>query len=244
MVNRESDKRVIPTLLLKDRGFYKTKRFKNPRYLGDPINILKIFNEKEVDEILILDISGSNSAIDYLYLKEIVSECFMPVAYGGNINSVSQIKECLKIGIEKVCICSALFNEEFIKSAVLNFGSSTIIGKIDIKFDFFGTPYIYTNGGRKKVMKFDSEVVEYINRMELGEICINIIDKEATFKGLDDTIITDFSHQFSMPFIISGGAINKSDIQQALNLGADAVAAGACFVYQGKHNAVLISYER
>lgn len=238
--------RIIPVLLFKNNGLYKTLKFKNPKYLGDPINAIKIFNEKEVDEIIFLDIQASieNKEPDLDLLRDIASECFMPLCYGGGIRSTELIREILKVGVEKVSINShAVRNPNLINDAVKIFGSSTIVVSIDVKKNLFGKGEVYINDGKENTRKNPQEWAIEIERRGAGEILINSIDKDGTLSGYDLNLIKSISSAVSIPVVASGGASSVDDFYKAYKESqAAAAAAGAFFVFQGKHNAVLISY--
>lgn len=236
--------RVIPVLLLKGNGVYKTEKFKNPKYIGDPINAVKIFNEKEVDEIIILDIDATaNNNINYKLIENLAGECFMPMSYGGGINNIEQIKKIISIGVEKVSInTAALNNIEIIKQAAREFGSSTIIVSIDIKKNIFGKYEIFNSNKTKTKLN----VVDYCKKVEeygAGEIILNSVDRDGTMTGYDLTIIETVSNNINIPLIACGGAGKLQDFKDAITIGgSSAVAAGSMFVFHGKHRAVLINY--
>lgn len=239
-------KRIIPVLLLKDGGLVKSIKFKNFNYIGDPINAVKIFNEKEVDEIIILDIEASKDKKppNLALIKEIASEAFMPLAYGGGVTNIDQVKEILFLGVEKIIFNkSALINENLIRETASRFGSSSTVVSIDVKTNIFNKKYVYSDNGKKNT-KFD--VVEYAKRVEdfgAGEIFLNSIDRDGTFKGYDLDLIKKVSSSVNIPVIACGGAGNESDLVRAINEGgASASAAGSLFVYTGVHQAVLINY--
>ena len=237
--------RVIPCLLLKGRGLVKTIKFGSPTYIGDPINALKIFNEKEVDELVFLDIMATKEkrGPNFSLLKDITDECFMPLAYGGGVSNVDQIQQLLNIGIEKIVInTSAHENPNFIKEAVRIFGSSTIVGSVDVKKSFLGKQSVYIRGGDK-----DTKIspLEYTKRMEelgVGEILLNSIDADGLMKGYDLDLISQVAHSISVPLVSCGGAGNLQDFRKAKDAGASAVAGGSIFVFKGPNRAVLISY--
>lgn len=238
--------RVIPVLLLRGAGFVKTHQFSNPTYLGDPINILKIYNDKEVDEVVILDINATieNRSIQYDLLADIASECFMPVGYGGGIRFLEEIRKILELGIEKVSINShCAQNRDFISEAAKIFGRQSIVASIDVKRSLFGKYSVYTRSGRNNT-RFDP--VTYAKEMEergAGEILLNSIDNDGLMQGYDIELIQKVSSAVNIPVIACGGAATLNDFVKAVNDGgASAVAAGSMFVFQGKHRAVLISY--
>ena len=238
--------RVIPVLLFQKKGLVKTVKFKNPVYVGDPINAIRIFNEKEVDELIFLDIDASieNRGPNVEIIKQFASECFMPVTYGGGIKSCDDIRKILKIGIEKVSLnTQAIINPGLIGEAVENFGSSTIVVSIDIKKNLFGKYQLYSRYGIKMP---SIDFVSHIKKMEdygVGEIFINSVDQDGLMNGMDISLIRKISENVSMPVVACGGAGNLSDIGSAIRDGkASAVAAGSMFVFHGKHKAVLITY--
>ena len=239
-------KRVIPCLLLRNLGLVKTVQFKNPTYLGDPINIVKIFNEKEVDELVFLDITATPDGKPPAFekLKEISDECFMPLGYGGGIRKIDDIQRILTSGVEKVIINThAATTPSFIEEAAKLAGSQSIVVSIDVKKSFFGKYEVYTHGGRKKTPLDPVEHAVHMQDMGAGEILVNSIDRDGTMKGYDVELIKKISSAVSVPVIACGGAARVDDFVQAVKVGgASAVAAGSMFVFQGKHRAVLISY--
>ena len=235
--------RIIPCLLLQDGGLVKTKQFKNPTYVGDPINAIKIFNEKEVDELIFLDIEASEKRKkpDLNLLNQIATECFMPFCYGGGIEDIDTIRKVLSVGVEKVSINStAISTPEFIKKAVEVFGSSTIVVSLDIKKDIFGNYKIQSK------IKHDHKMLPFVKMMETygaGEILINSVDRDGTLSGYDLKLIEQVSSIVNVPVVACGGASKIEDFADAVNIGkASGVAAGSMFVFHGKHKAVLISY--
>lgn len=237
--------RVIPVLTLQNEKLVKTIRFKNPNYIGDPINAVKIFNEKEVDEIVILDITATKEkrTPNYKKIEEIAEEAFMPFAYGGGINSLTQIEKLFKLGIEKVVINSALStNLNLITQAANIFGSQSIVASIDVKKDWLGKQQAYTVSGSKKVKTPLLAFVQQIEESGAGELFINSIDLDGTFSGYDYSLISKISEVSSLPLVICGGAKQASDFLTAVQHGASAVAASSMFVYQGAQKGILISY--
>lgn len=237
--------RVIPCLLLKNKGLYKTVKFKDPKYLGDPINTLRLFNGKEVDEVIILDISASqnNSEPGFEYLRRLAGECFMPICYGGGITTLDQIERLYKIGIEKASFNTALHSKpKLIREASENFGAQSIVASIDVKKKPFSSYSVFIESG-KKDLKINP--VEYARKAEdlgVGEILINSIDRDGMMNGYDYELIGKISSAVSVPVIASGGAGNLRDCVEAIKSGASAAAAGSLFVYYGTKKAVLINY--
>jgi imidazole glycerol-phosphate synthase subunit HisF len=239
-------KRVIPCLLLRNNGLVKTIKFSNPVYLGDPINTIKIFNEKEVDELVFLDIDATKSGKEppYDLLGKIAGECFMPFAYGGGINSVSQIEKIIRSGAEKIIINSAAIEQkDIISEASREFGSSTIVVSIDVKKDFFKRYKVYTRGGTKDTGLNPVDHAKKAEENGAGELLVNSIDRDGTMEGYDIELIRQIAGSVSVPVIACGGAGKITDFKQAvLEGGASAVAAGSFFVFHGKRRAVLITY--
>lgn len=237
--------RVIPCLLLKDEGLVKTQNFKNPKYIGDPVNAVKIFNKKEVDELIFIDINASKNNHEPCWpiIEDLASECFMPLAYGGGIQRLDQIERLLKIGVEKVVINThALRDIDFIKNAVNYFGSSTIVCAIDIKKNFWGKYFVFDHVRGKLT---NTPIIDYVNMIQswgAGEIFVNNVDRDGSYQGFDLDVIKLISSTVSIPVIACGGASHLNDIKLAADSGASAVAIGSIFVFQGPHRAVLISY--
>jgi len=236
--------RVIPCLLLKDMGLVKTVNFDNPKYVGDPINAVKIFNEKEVDELIFLDIAATvnDKKPNFELLKRIASEAFMPFSYGGGIKTIEDIKKILEIGAEKVVVNAvANQNPKFIKEASLKFGSQSIAVGIDAKKE--GSDYkVYINAGKVSIKREAAEYAAEMEKMGAGEIFLNSIDKDGTMEGYDLDLVKKVSQAVRIPIIASGGAREIKDFEKAVGAGASAVAAGSMFVFFGPYRAVLINY--
>jgi cyclase len=238
--------RVIPVLLLKNHGLVKSIKFKNHRYIGDPINAVKIFNEKKADELVFLDINASkeNRLISLEFVHKVGDEANMPFAVGGGIKTIQDIRSILENGAEKVVINTVAYeNPEFIKEAVNSFGSSTIVVCLDVKKNFFEKPQLVYKQGTKKVKE---DIVEFAQRMEeygAGEIVIQSVDRDGTYEGYDIELIKRISRAVTIPVVALGGASGYSDFNLAVKEGfASAVAAGSIFVYHGPRKAVLISF--
>ena len=238
--------RVIPCLLLKNNSLVKTVKFKNEAYIGDPINAIRIFNDKEVDELVILDISASreNKIPNFELIMSLASECFMPFSYGGGVNSIDHIEKLNNLGVEKVIINSAAFeNEQFVIDAVKKFGQSSIVLSIDIKRDLFGNYSAYIFGGTKKVKYSLLEILKKANEWQVGEVIINCINRDGEMKGYDEQLFKLATKILNMPLVALGGAGTFSHMESLIrNTGISAVAAGSLFVYYGPHKAVLINY--
>jgi cyclase len=238
--------RVIPVLLLKGKGLVKTVNFKKPTYIGDPINAVKIFNDKEVDELIFLDINATkeNKKPNEELLKNIASEAFMPFGYGGGISDVDTAGRLLSMGVEKVILNTVLFqNPEVVKEMVENFGSQSVIGSVDVKEGLFSGPQVYSHAKAKVQHKNPVEFCKYLEQLGIGEICLNSVDRDGTLKGYDLNCIKSVSKELDIPLIACGGAGSIKDMKSAVDEGgASAVAAGSLFVYHGKYKAVLINF--
>ncbi len=237
--------RLIPTLLLKNGGLVKTIKFKNPSYVGDPINTIRIFNQKEVDEIIVIDIDASRykKEPNFKLIEEFAGECFMPLTYGGGIKNISQAKKLFSLGVEKICLQSAAFqNRKLISDLVNTFGSQSIVLSVDIKRNFWKEPKIFLEGKKFKSNQSWISIIKEIIPLGIGEILLNSVDKDGTLSGPDIEIISKISNNIDIPLIALGGISSLSDIKKCLLGGASAVAAGSLFVYHGPHKAVLINY--
>jgi imidazole glycerol-phosphate synthase subunit HisF len=238
--------RVIPCLLLKDRGLVKTIMFKRPSYVGDPVNAVKIYNEKEVDELLFLDITATHERRkpSLRMIAEIAAECFMPFGYGGGIRSIEVIREIFRLGVEKVAINSyAVENPDFILMASESFGSQSILVSIDAKKNWLGKYEIFIQGGRKGTGLDPVRFAALMEEKGAGEILINSIDRDGTMDGYDLGLIKSITQAVTIPVIACGGAGSIEDFSEAVKKGgASAVAAGSKVVYQGRNRAVLINF--
>jgi len=238
--------RVIPTLLLKDSGLVKTVKFKNPVYLGDPRNVVKIFNDKEVDELVLLDIQASieNRSPLFDLISEIASECFMPLGYGGGIRSLEDIKKLMYIGIDKVIInTNAIENPDLIKEASSEIGNQNIIVSLDIKRNFYGRRRVYIKAGRKSTRYDPVELAVKMQSLGAGELLINSIDFDGTMNGYDSGLIKNITDAVDIPVIACGGAGKFDDLVNVIkDSGASAAAAGSLFVFHGVSKAVLINF--
>lgn len=237
--------RIIPCLSMINRGLVKTIGFKNPRYIGDPINTVKIFNRKGVDELCILDIRASieKKTPDFDYLKDIASEAFMPLCYGGGITSLSEIEKLFFIGYEKVIINTSFFtNPSLIKMAVAFAGSQSIVVSIDVKNELFGRKACFFYDGNIKAKGNPVELAKKAEDLGAGEILLTSMTNDGTMEGYDIDLVKQVSDAVSIPVIAAGGAKNINDLKKVLNEGgAHAAAASSMFVYYGKQKAVLIT---
>lgn len=237
--------RVIPSLLIHKGGLVKSVQFKDYKYVGDPINAVKIFNEKEVDEIAVIDIDASkeNKAPNIAKIAEIASEAFMPMAYGGGITTIEQIKEILYNGIEKVIINKAAHTTPHLITQAANlFGNQSIVVSIDVKKVFLKGYRVFIENGKKNTGLHPVEFAITAEKLGVGEILLNSIDKDGTFTGYDLALIQQVSKAVNIPVIAIGGASSVEDFAKAKQAGASAVSAGSMFVFQRPHKAVLISY--
>lgn len=237
--------RTIPVLLLRNGGLYKTVNFKNPKYVGDPINAVKIFNEKETDELVLLDYNASldGRAIDYKRIEEIAGEAFMPMGYGGGIKTLDDAKRVFDCGYEKVILNSVLFNSPGLIEAIGNiYGAQAVVGSIDYKKNIFGKSKVYSISGSKKSGYEPAEWAVKLQGYGVGEIMLNSIDRDGTWSGYDLEMIKTVSEKITVPLIACGGAGSVSDLKTAVQAGASAVAAGSMFVFQKKGMGVLISF--
>lgn len=238
--------RIIPILLLKGSGLYKTRKFKDPVYIGDPINCIKIFNEKEVDELSFLDIEASKHGRepDFELLRNIASECFMPLSYGGGVTSVEMVRQLTAIGFEKVVINTAAYRDRnLIPDLARFFGVSTIVGSMDVKKNWYGRYEVRICGGTEKIPFTPISWAKELESQGVGEIIVNSIDNDGELCGYDLDLIRSISLEVSVPVVAAGGARDLVDLHDAVNsAGASASAAGAMFVFHGKHRAVLIKY--
>jgi imidazole glycerol-phosphate synthase subunit HisF len=240
--------RIIPTLLLHEKGLYKTVKYsiKKGKYIGDPINAIKIFNDKGVDELIFLDIDASKEkkGPNFDIIKDMAAECFMPVGYGGGITTSEEIKKIFQIGVEKVILNTSLLKDmNLLKISSKKFGSQSIVAAVDVKKNFFGKYKIY-NSAKKKNTNID--IKKYLKNLELngaGEIYISSVDRDGTFEGYDIGLIKDIAKDIKVPVIINGGAKDVASFSQAIKeCGVSAVSAGSMFVFKGPHKAVLITY--
>lgn len=238
--------RVIPLLLLRGTGLVKTTRFKDAKYVGDPINAIKIFNDKEVDELVLLDITASREGRGpaYAVIEEVASECFMPLAYGGGIRSVEEARRIFKLGVEKVVFNTTAWREpSVLTQASREFGAQAVVASMDVRRKLFGRYEVFVEGGTRGT---GIDAVEYARRMEAsgaGEILLNSIDRDGTMKGYELELVAKVTAAVGVPVIAAGGAGSVEDFSAAiLQGGASAVAAGAMFVFHGPHRAVLITY--
>jgi cyclase len=237
--------RVIPVLLIHKGGLYKSVKFKDYKYVGDPINAVKIFNEKEVDEIAIIDIDASREkrAPRFDTIADITAEAFMPVAYGGGITQLDEIKKLMYNGVEKVILnYAASQNFKLVTQAATQFGNQSVVVSIDFKKDIWGKRNVYTLNGTEKLKVQPLQYAIDAQNAGAGELMLNSIDNDGTYKGYDLELIGKIATTVNIPVIACGGASGMEDFVNAKKVGASAAAAGSMFVFQRPHQAVLISY--
>lgn len=237
--------RVIPCLLLRRGGLVKTRKFKHPKYVGDPINAIRIFNEKEVDELVVLDIDASRDGSDpnYTLIEQFAAECFMPLCYGGGIRTIEQAQRLFALGVEKVSIQTAALRDlDLISRLAKQFGSQSVVASIDVKTDWLGRRRLFSAAASKFHSFSWQEYLARVERAGAGEIFLNSVDRDGEMAGMDLNLIRDIAQRVNVPIIAAGGVGSLADIASGLLSGASAVAAGAFFVYHGPHRAVLITY--
>lgn len=237
--------RVIPVLLLDERRLVKTVRFSAPRYIGDPINAVRIFNRKEVDELILLDISpaAAERGPQFDFIREIVSEAFMPVAYGGGVRTLAHMEKLFALGVEKISLNTAA--EELpglLAEAAKVFGRQSIVAAVDFRRRLLGRVAALTRRGTRELPRTPVEQARAAADVGAGEILLQSVDRDGTFSGYDLPMIQAVSSAVDVPVIACGGAGSITDMAAALVHGASAAAAGSLFVFHGKLRAVLISY--
>lgn len=237
--------RVIPCLLLSNGGLIKTVGFETPKYVGDPINAVKIFNEKEVDELLLLDVEASRRGVgpNFELLRKIASEAFMPLCYGGGVTTLEQATKLIQHGVEKVALnSSVLKNASLIRAMAAEMGSQSVVAGIDVKKDWLGRYRVFDSASRKLTSIDPIDHALRLQEAGAGEVFLNNVIADGTQAGYDLKLISSVANALNVPLIACGGAGNYADLTYALKAGASAVAAGSMFVFQGKHRAVLINY--
>ncbi|MBD2752585.1 AglZ/HisF2 family acetamidino modification protein [Spirosoma validum] len=238
--------RVIPLLLLRNKGLVKSVRFRNYTYIGDPINAVRIFNNLKADELVLLDILATKEkrCIDLDVVRQVGDEANMPVAAGGGIQTIQQIKNCIHAGAEKVVInSSAIRTPDFIKAASGEFGNSTIVVAMDVKKNFFGKQYVYADGGSRSTGLDPVDWAQQLEANGAGELLVTSIDHDGMMQGYDLALIRKLSAVVEIPVIAAGGAGCLADLKAAtVTAHASAVAAGSLFVYHGPRKAVLVNY--
>ncbi len=240
--------RIIPCLLVHDKGLVKSVQFKNYKYVGDPINAVRIFNEKEVDELMVIDIDATveNREPDYKMIENLAAECRMPLCYGGGVKTVAQAQRIFSLGVEKIAVSAAAIADiSLIKKMGDVVGSQSVVVVVDVKKKLLGGYEVYTHNGKKKTGKNPFEYVKELEKAGAGEIVINAIDQDGTMKGYDLPLIEKVREAITIPMSVLGGAGSLQDIGQLINkFGIIGAAAGSLFVFVGKYKAVLINYPK
>jgi imidazole glycerol-phosphate synthase subunit HisF len=238
--------RVIPCLLIHNKGLVKTVQFTDPKYVGDPINAVKIFNEKEVDELVVLDIDATvmDQEPDYRLIEKLALECRMPLCYGGGIKSVEQARRIVQLGVEKIAISSvAIENPQIINDIAAVIGSQSVVIVVDVKKSLLGSYTVFVLNGKKKIKTQLGGLLEMLEACGAGEIIINSIDNDGVMKGYDMKLAQLVRDSVSIPITVLGGAGTKEHIFELVDqfkvIGA---AAGSLFVFKGVYKAVLINY--
>ncbi|MCK5146218.1 imidazole glycerol phosphate synthase subunit HisF [bacterium] len=241
--------RIIPCLLVHNKGLVKTVRFKDPKYVGDPINAVKIYNEKEVDELIVVDIDASREGRepDYKMIENLAMECRMPLCYGGGIKTATQARRIFGLGVEKVAISSAAVeNPNLVTEMAVQVGSQSVIVVLDVKKRKMGNKYeLYTHNATKKTGLNPIDFAKRLEALGVGEIVVNSVDQDGVMKGYDFNIIDQIREVISVPMSVLGGAGTLEDIGQLIaRHGIIGASAGSLFVFKGKYRAVLINYPR
>ncbi len=238
--------RIIPALLLHGKSLVKTERFGKYQYIGDPANTVRIFNELEVDELSFLDIKAARnrSAPDFDILRDISSECFMPLSYGGGIDSLEIAKKIFDLGFEKIILNTATFSNPSLISKIANiYGSQAVVVAVDVKHSWLGRSKLLSDGGRIRQNATAISWSQEVERRGAGEILLTSVDREGTWSGFDLDLIASVTAAVSIPVIAHGGASKLSDLTQAVcEAGASAVAVGSMVVFQKKGMGVLVNF--
>jgi cyclase len=236
---------VIPALLRSRSGLVKTRRFSDAKYVGDPLNAVKIFSEKEADELCFLDIAATpeGRGPDLELLAQVAEECFMPLAYGGGIRSLGDVAAVLHIGVEKVVIGTRAVEEpDFVRQVAGTHGSSTVVVALDVARNRLGRYELRTHGGSRRTRVDPVQFAVELDSLGVGELLLTSIDHDGAMDGYDLELVRRVASEVSVPVIACGGAGNLEHFAQAIAAGASAVAAGSMFVFHGRHRAVLITY--
>jgi imidazole glycerol-phosphate synthase subunit HisF len=239
--------RIIPCLLVHDRGLVKTVGFKEPKYVGDPINAVKIFNEKETDELVVLDIDATVNGAepDYKMIADLAAECRMPLCYGGGVRSVEQAKRIVGLGVEKVALSAAALDDpELISRIAEEIGGQSVVVVLDVKKRLLGREYeVWTHNGRKSTKKTALDVAVDAQSRGAGEIVVNSIENDGRMLGYDLALAIRLRQALHVPMTVLGGAGSLADIGKLIEAcGVVGAAAGSLFVFKGAYKAVLINY--
>jgi cyclase len=238
--------RIIPCLLIQDKGLVKTFGFKNAKYVGDPINAVRIFNEKQADELMVLDIDASREQRepDYATIEKLAAECRMPLCYGGGIRTVKQAQQIFSLGVEKVALNSAAIENPTLITAIADrVGTQSTVVVLDVKKKIFAGYEVFIQNGKLSTGKDPGELASTFQRLGAGEIVINSIDQDGAMKGYDQTLVERVRKSVSIPLTVLGGAGSLEDIGRLIQkFGVIGASAGSLFVFKGAYKAVLISY--
>lgn len=239
--------RLIPCLLIHNGGLVKTFHFGDPKYVGDPINAVRIFNEKEVDELIVLDIDATVNGAepDYQLISHLASECQMPLCYGGGVRTFEQVERIISLGVEKVAIsAAAVKNSSLITDAAERIGSQSVVVVIDVKkTGVLSRQEVVTHNGSRRTGLQPVEFAKRVAQLGAGEIVINSIDRDGEMKGYDFDLVEQIRHAVHLPLTVLGGAGSLDDIKKLIGrYGIIGAAAGSLFVFKGKYRAVLINY--
>ena len=239
--------RVIPSLLVHQGGLVKTQGFKSPKYVGDPINAVRIFNEKEVDELIILDIDASANGTepDYRMISSLALECRVPLCYGGGVKSASMAKRIISLGVEKVAISSvAVERPEVIVELSNDIGNQSVVVALDVKKRLYGSGYdVVTHNAKRNVKRSVFDLVVEFSHLGAGELLINSVDLDGKMTGYDMELASKICAKVNIPVTMLGGASCLKDIEGLFrSCGVVGAAAGSLFVFKGKYKAVLINY--
>lgn len=239
--------RLIPCLLLHNKGLVKTMRFGNPKYVGDPINAVRIFNEKLVDELIILDIDATreNREPDYELIQKIANECRMPLSYGGGVNNVSHVEKIISLGVEKVSMSAAtIAAPSLIEHVAKRVGSQSVVITLDVAKVGLRRRYeVVTHNASKRTGLDPFMFAREAEERGAGEIVVNCVDRDGTMNGFDMTVAEKLRAETTLPITILGGAASLEDIAELWRAqGIVGAAAGSLFVFKGKYRAVLINY--
>jgi len=239
--------RIIPCLLLKNGGLVKTVRFGDPKYVGDPLNAVRIFNEKEIDELILLDIDATvqQREPDYQLIKHVAAECRMPLCYGGGVQTVPQVERIIGLGVEKVALSAAAVHDpELVSRAAARVGSQSIVVVLDVKKTGLPRrPEVHTHNGTRKTGLDPAQFAQRMQSLGAGEVVVNSIERDGTMEGYDHALVRQVRESITLPMTALGGAGSYAHLAALFGeFGLIGAAAGSLFVFKGKYRAVLISY--
>lgn len=238
--------RIIPCLLVQNKGLVKTTRFTDPKYVGDPVNAVRIFNEKEVDEIIVLDIDASvkRGEPDYQMIQNLAAECRMPLCYGGGVRTLEQAVRIIKLGVEKVALSAMLLERPALVTEIAkHVGSQSVVAVLDVKQKGKGTWEVWTHNGTRNTGRDPALLAQELEAAGVGEITVNSIDQDGVMKGYDLEIVRRVRAAVTLPMTVLGGAGSLKDLEGLIReFGVIGAAAGSLFVFKGVYRAVLISY--